>query len=298
MKKKIITPTLFIAASLCANTVYAQSNHNPSALATSASSLPAGVKSEVLNQLKISDIHLPQGNKPLVCRKLRFRTVDVKPGSHIDLHSHENRPAMLGVTRGESIVYPYQHSPVTLRLGDSYKEYQNVHYAKNGSATEMLTMTTFDLLDDGSSCNGMVYPQRTPLLNKLKQENNPYYRDAPKEGGLEKSNPVYGHYVYDIKLPRDGARLADRIMRVKKITLPADAVLPEQDFSNRPSYLLVLDGSLNITKSGAKKAIPVQKLGTADLVNTGKTLIKNGSKTEPAHYLIFELWDPKDTNAI
>ncbi|MGR7122200.1 hypothetical protein [Klebsiella aerogenes] len=259
--------------------------------------LPEGVKSEVLNTLKISDIHLPEGNKPLICRSLRFRTVDVKPGSHIDLHSHENRPAMLGVTRGTSIVHPYQHQPVTLHVGDSYKEYANVHYARNGSKTDMLTMTTFDLLDDGTPCNGVTYPQHTPLLDKLKSNHDRYYVDAPKTGGLEKSNPVYSHKVSEIVFSDKNAKLTDRIMRVRKVSLAAGASLPVQDFSNRPTYLLVLDGVLNIERSDKKSTDTVEKLGTVDLINAGNVDIKNGSVSATS-YLVFELWDPKDKDAI
>ncbi|MGR7527146.1 hypothetical protein ACU6ZM_23565 [Klebsiella aerogenes] len=260
--------------------------------------LPEGVKSEVLNTLKISDIHLPEGNKPLICRSLRFRTVDVKPGSHIDLHSHENRPAMLGVTRGTSIVHPYQHQPVTLHVGDSYKEYANVHYARNGSKTDMLTMTTFDLLDDGTPCNGVTYPQHTPLLDKLKSNHDRYYVDAPKTGGLEKSNPVYSHKVSEIVFSDKNAKLTDRIMRVRKVSLAAGASLPVQDFSNRPTYLLVLDGVLNIERSDKKSTDTVEKLGTVDLINAGNVDIKNGSVSAATSYLVFELWDPKDKDAI
>ncbi|HCR1139873.1 TPA: hypothetical protein OMU28_002084 [Klebsiella aerogenes] len=261
-------------------------------------SLPDGVKSEVLNTLKIADIHLPEGNKPLTCRSLRFRTVDVKPGSYIDLHSHENRPAMLGVSRGTSIVHPYQHQPVTLHIGDSYKEYRNVHYARNGSESDMLTMTTFDLLDDGSPCNGVTYPQHTPLLDKLRSEHNKFYVDAPKTGGLEKSNPVYSHKVSEIVSSDKNTRLTDRVMRVRKVSLAAGVSLPVQNFSNRPTYLLVLDGALEVMGSNSKNVATVEKLGTVDLINAGNVDIKNDSETAAANYLVFELWDPKDSDAI
>ncbi len=291
MRTKIAVLAFIITSSLVVNICQAETM-------AAQVKLPDGVKSEVLNTLKISDIHLPEGNKPLTCRALRFRTVDVKPGSHIDLHSHENRPAMLGVTRGTSIVHPYQHQPVTLHVGDSYKEYANVHYARNGSETDMLTMTTFDLLDDGSPCNGVTYPQNTPLLDKLKAGHDKFYVDAPKKGGLEKSNPVYSHNVNDIQFSDKSDKLTDRVMRVRKVTLPAGTALPEQDFSNRPTYLLVLDGTLDVEKSGNQDAPQVGKLGTADLVNAGNVTIKNDSATEEADYLVFEIWDPKDTDAI
>lgn len=293
MKKKLIAFTLVISFSLSVglNQAAAESSH-------SAIELPQGVKSEILNTLKISDIHLPEGNKPLTCRVLRFRTVDVEPGSHIDIHSHENRPAMLGVTRGTSIVHPYQHQPVTLHIGDSYKEYANVHYAWNASTTEMLTMTTFDLLDDGSPCNGVKYPQHTPMLDKLKAEKDKFYVDAPKSGGKEKSNPVYSHNIFDIHFSNKTDRFTDRVMRVRKVTLSPGKALPEQNFSNRPAYLLVLDGALDIIRDGNDAAAPIGKLGTADLVNAEKVAIKNDSKSVTVSYLVFELWDPHDVAEI
>ena len=293
MNKKITGLVFIIASSIAVSVCHAEVIAK-----TMQASLPEGVTSEVLNMLKISDIHLPEGNKPLTCRSLRFRTVDVKPGSHIDLHSHENRPAMLGVTRGTSIVYPYQHQPVTLHVGDSYKEYANVHYARNGSETDMLTMTTFDLLDDGTACNGVTYPQNTPILDKLKAEHDKFYVDAPKTGGLEKSNPLYSHNVSDIQFSDESVKLMDRVMRVRKITLAAGVTLPTQDFSNRPTYLLVLDGGVDIEKEGNKKVTAIASLGTADLVNAGKVIIKNHSTTVKTDYLVFEIWDPKDTSAI
>lgn len=291
MKPKIATLAFIMTSSFAYNICQAET-------VNTKSTVPDGVKSEILNTLKISDINIPEGNKPLTCRELRFRTVDVKPGSHIDLHSHENRPAMLGVTRGTSIVYPYQHQPVTLHIGDSYKEYANLHYARNGSKTEMLTMTTFDLLDDGSPCNGVTYPQNTPLLDKLKKEHDPFYVNAPKKGGLEKSNPVYSHNVRDLQFSEKIDTLKDRVMRVRKVTLSAGAELPVQDFSNRPAYILVLDGVLSVEKNGNESAISIGKLGTADLVNIGQVTIKNESRIEKTDYLIFEIWDPKDVNAI
>lgn len=205
---------------------------------------------------------------------------------------------MLGVTRGTSIVHPYQHQPVTLHVGDSYKEYANVHYARNGSKTDMLTMTTFDLLDDGTPCNGVTYPQHTPLLDKLKSNHDRYYVDAPKTGGLEKSNPVYSHKVSEIVFSDKNAKLTDRIMRVRKVSLAAGASLPVQDFSNRPTYLLVLDGVLNIERSDKKSTDTVEKLGTVDLINAGNVDIKNGLVSAATSYLVFELWDPKDKDAI
>jgi len=285
-------------AVMVASSFFISTTHAESMPTTIQPMLPDGIKSEVLNTLKISDIHLPDGNKPLTCRKLRFRTVDVKPGSFINLHSHENRPAMLGVTKGTAIVHPYQHKPVTLHIGDSYKEYANVHYARNGSKTEMLTMTTFDLLDDGTPCKGVTYPQNTPLLKKLKADQDSFYVSAPKAGGLEKSNPVYKHNVSDIQFSNSSDKLTDRVMRVRKVTLSAGTSVPEQDFSNRPTYLLVLDGSLIVDKSGEKDTTPLGKLETADLVNTGKVTIKNNSTTAVTDYLVFELWDPKDIGAI
>ncbi|MFI3014221.1 cupin domain-containing protein [Klebsiella aerogenes] len=293
MKKQFMAIGVIVASSCVAGFSQADTTDGGG-----GSKLPAGVKSEVLNSLKIADIHLPTDNKPLTCRSLRFRTVDVQPGSHIDLHSHENRPAMLGVLRGSATVYPYQHKPVTLHIGDSYKEYANVHYAINDSATDMLTMTTFDLLDDGSSCNGVTYPQNTPLLDKLKAEHVKYYVDAPKNGGMEKSTPVYSHKVYDIRLPKQGAGLTDRIMRVRKVSLAKGIALPQQDFSNRPTYLLVLDGSLDVMTPEHKELAPVGKSGTVDLVNVNEVTIRNHSATTPASYLVFELWDPKDAGTI
>lgn len=285
--------SIVLSLSVAANISYAADSVSP---ITMTQSTPRGVKTELLEQLKISDIHLPAGNKPLECRTLRYRTVDVKPGSYIRLHSHENRPALLGVIAGTSVIYPYGHDPITVKVGGVYKEYKNIHYARNGSQSERLTMTTFDLLDDGSPCKGITYPQNTPLLDRLEKAKDPFVVSAPTDGSGEKTNPIYKHKISDMHFPAGSASFGDRVLRIRKVTLSPAVTLPHQDYSNRPAYLMVLDGDLGIAMDGDTQVL--KQASTADLVNRPDVLISNHSTTRPASYLVMELWDPSDTNPL
>lgn len=293
MKKNTKLLAMMFTSPFIISTVYAVSSTTSSIVKTV---MPLGVTSQVLNQLNISDIHIPDGNKPLKCRSLRYRTVDVKPGSDIGLHNHENSPALLGVIHGTSISYPYGHDPVTVKVGETYKEYKNVHYAKNGSKTEGLTMTTFDLMDDGTLCNGVTYPQNSPRLDRLTKTNDPIVNGAPKDSDGEKSNPIYKHKISDISFSTGSASLNARVLSIRKVTLSPGVALPHQDYTNRPAYLMVLNGKLIIATNGHKQRL--RKLAMADLVNKRDALIGNYTPTKPVTYLIMEIWDSTDANTL
>lgn len=257
------------------------------------------VSSELVGDLKISDIVILDGNKPLECRSLRLRRLDVFPGADVGIHSHENRPALLSVAQGAAEMHAYQSEPVKVPYGEAYKEYNNiVHYALNLGKTDTLSIITFDLLDDGATCDNKSYPQHTPLFDKMKASQDPFFVNAPKfSTKAEVSYPIYSTSVQEIKFPQGKASLSERHLRVKRITMEAGATTGVQDYTNRPTYIMGLEGSIEVKNTATNSSETIHPLGTANLVNAGKMEIKN-TTGEKAVYFEMELWDPADTNAL
>lgn len=257
------------------------------------------ITSVTVGDLKISDIVVLEGNKPLDCRNLRLRRLDVFPGADVGIHSHENRPALLSVARGKGAeMHAYKHEPIEVPYGASYKEYNNiVHYALNLDKSDTLSIITFDLLDDGASCGSMTYPQYTPLFDQMKSSNDPFYINAPKfSTKAEVSYPIYSSPIQDIKFPEGTASLQDRHLRVRRVTMEVGATTGMQDYANRPTYIMGLEGSIEVHSTTANNSETIRPLGTANLVNTDKVEIKN-TTNQKAVYFVMELWDPADENA-
>lgn len=256
------------------------------------------ITSITVGDLKLSDIHILEGNKPLDCRNLRLRRLDVFPGADVGIHSHENRPALLSVARGEGAeMHAYQHEPVVVPFGESYREFNKiVHYAINLGKTDTLSIITFDLLDDGDTCSNQTYPQHIPLFDKMKASNDPFYANAPKfSTKAEVSYPIYSTPIRDIKFPEGTASLQDRHLRVRRVTMEAGATTGMQDYANHPTYVMGLEGIIEVHGATANGSETIHPLGTANLVNTAKAEIKN-TGGQKAVYFVMELWDPADQN--
>jgi hypothetical protein len=80
------------------------------------------------------------------------------------------------------------------------------------------------------------------------------------------------------------------------VKLAPGVALPHKDYTNRPTYLIVLDGKLNIATNNHKQAL--EKSPPVDLVNNKDASINIDSSTHSAKYLIMEIWDPADVNAL
>jgi len=257
---------------------------------------PPPVTNETLVELKIPEIKLPEGNKPLDCRFFRLRILDVGAGKKVGIHSHENRPGALSVAGGKGMtVYAYNYPPVVVPYGGSYKSYNDiVHYATNSSETEILSIMTSDFLDDGSPCDGKTYPQHTPIADRIKAENDPFYAGAPQ---ASEDNDVNHEYfrtqLKDLKLPDGKAALKDRSLRIRKVTLNEGASTGTQDYSNRPTYIMNLKGSAEVKDEKAGTAKTLQAKEAANLIHAGQVEIKN-TGTGEAIYFVIELWDPND----
>jgi quercetin dioxygenase-like cupin family protein len=124
----------------------------PYAHQVNAPTSSADETSTELNHIQIADIVLPEGAKPLLQRKMRLRQLDVTPGGVVPIHSHENRPAILYILKGSMHEYNSRfENPRFFKEGDTLAEFNHVtHWAKNASDTEILSILTFDLLDDGT----------------------------------------------------------------------------------------------------------------------------------------------------
>ncbi len=259
-----------------------------------------GIDNQLLVELKLPDIKLPHGNKPLECRLFRIRILDIKPGKEVGVHSHENRPGALSIAGGTGMkVYAYNYDPVDVMLGGSYKAYNDiVHYAANLSETKPLSIMTTDLLDDGSECNGKKYPQYTPILDGLKTEKNPFFATAPQTAEENETNHEYFRTpVSDIKIPEGKTPLAQRSLRVRKVTLEPGASIDQQDYANRPSYIMNLEGVTEVNVQDSGEIVRLKPKEAVSLINVGQVLIQNpGDK--PASYFVIELWDPKDEGLI
>ncbi len=107
-------------------------------------------RSTELSAIRIPEIVVPEYGKPLLERRMRLRQLDVIPGGVVGVHSHENRPAILFILKGSVTFYENnREEPLVLNEGEAIAEFNDLkHYAVNNSATEVLQILTFDLLDD------------------------------------------------------------------------------------------------------------------------------------------------------
>lgn len=257
---------------------------------------PPSIKNETLVELKIPEIKFLEGNKPLDCRLFRLRILDLGPGKKVGIHSHENRPGALSIAGGKGMtVYAYNHPSVEVPYGGSYKGYNDiVHYATNSSETEVLSIMTSDFLDDGSPCEGKTYAQHTPIGDRIKAENDPFYANAPQTAEEDEVNHEYFRtHLRELKLPEGKAPLQDRSLRIRKVTLGEGATTGTQDYANRPTYIMNLQGTAEVKDEKAGTAKTLKAKEAATLTHAGPVEIKNAGSGE-ATYFVIELWDPND----
>ncbi|QDH78541.1 hypothetical protein FKX85_05645 [Echinicola soli] len=285
MKKILLTASIAIC------TMFAYGQKSPSKYGKSQ------ITTKVVGEIKISDVKLPEGNKPLELRSLRMRKLDVFPAGIVGIHSHENRPAILGIIQGKGLgVRSYKEPMEEAAFSEATLEYNSfIHYAYNLSKTDTLRIITFDLLDDGSKQNNQIYPQHMPLFEKLKADEDPFYVFAPKLFDHEISTQLHSTNIQDIKFPKGKATFLERHLRIRRVTMPAGATTGVQNYSNLPSYIIVLKGTVEVKNTGSNTSETIASLESRSLINTGKIEVKNSSGQE-AIYFVTELWDPADKN--
>lgn len=114
---------------------------NPLADAPSA---PVGV-----TDTEISSIDLAKENVKLSQRRLRLRHMTIAPGGIVPLHSHEDRPALIMVNKGEI----YENSskcsvPILHKAGETAREFLGTKHWWKNSSSQMVDLTIADIVND------------------------------------------------------------------------------------------------------------------------------------------------------
>jgi quercetin dioxygenase-like cupin family protein len=114
---------------------------NPLANAPTA---PVGVVDTTL-----ASIDLSQENVRLNERRLRLRHMTIAPGGIVPLHSHEDRPALIMVNKGEI----YENSskcavPILHKAGEISREFLGTRHWWKNSGSETVDLTIADIVND------------------------------------------------------------------------------------------------------------------------------------------------------
>jgi quercetin dioxygenase-like cupin family protein len=109
-----------------------------------AATAPVGVV-----DTELASIDLANENVKLDQRRLRMRHMTIAPGGVVPFHSHEDRPALIMVNRGEI----YEHSskcavPILHKAGEISREFLGTkHWWKNSGKTPV-DLTIADIVND------------------------------------------------------------------------------------------------------------------------------------------------------
>ncbi|RYV04184.1 hypothetical protein SOPP22_00105 [Shewanella sp. OPT22] len=82
-------------------------------------------------------------------RRLRLRNIIFQPGGYVPLHSHDDRPAIARVTKGQLVEYQLNCTqPIIHKVGDIILEKKGVtHWVANRSEKPAV-LTVSDIVDD------------------------------------------------------------------------------------------------------------------------------------------------------
>ncbi len=109
-----------------------------------APSAPVGIV-----DTELASIDLSKENVKLDQRRLRLRHMTIAPGGMVPLHSHEDRPALIMVNRGE--IYENNSKcavPILHKAGETAREFLGTrHWWKNSSA-QAVDLTIADIVND------------------------------------------------------------------------------------------------------------------------------------------------------
>ena len=109
-----------------------------------APTAPVGVVDTTL-----ASIDLSQENVRLNERRLRLRHMTIAPGGIVPLHSHEDRPALIMVNKGEI----YENSskcavPILHKAGEISREFLGTRHWWKNSGSETVDLTIADIVND------------------------------------------------------------------------------------------------------------------------------------------------------
>ena len=115
-----------------------------------ANDLPGAATAPVgVTDTELASIDLAKENVKLDQRRLRLRHMTIMPGGIVPLHSHEDRPALIMVNRGEI----YEHSskcavPILHKAGDVAREFMGTRHWWKNTGSEMVDLTIGDIVND------------------------------------------------------------------------------------------------------------------------------------------------------
>jgi quercetin dioxygenase-like cupin family protein len=109
-----------------------------------APSAPVGV-----TDTELASIDLSKENVKLDQRRLRLRHMTIAPGGIVPLHSHEDRPALIMVNRGEI----YENSskcavPILHKAGEVARESLGTRHWWKNSGSQPVELTIADIVND------------------------------------------------------------------------------------------------------------------------------------------------------
>jgi quercetin dioxygenase-like cupin family protein len=109
-----------------------------------APSAPVGV-----TDTELASIDLSKENVKLDQRRLRLRHMTIAPGGIVPLHSHEDRPALIMVNRGEI----YENSskcavPILHKAGEVARESLGTRHWWKNSGSQPVDLTIGDIVND------------------------------------------------------------------------------------------------------------------------------------------------------
>jgi quercetin dioxygenase-like cupin family protein len=96
----------------------------------------------------LGEVDLSKLDLPVNSWSLRFRRVDVGVGGVVPWHSHERRPAVLHILKGEITEYSTAETgPVIRRAGDTIPEFGPVSHWWRNTGTEPVIILAADVAE-------------------------------------------------------------------------------------------------------------------------------------------------------
>jgi quercetin dioxygenase-like cupin family protein len=140
---RLISASLFALAGL-AQAGQCPADKTMSNTLANAPTMPVGVA-----DTEVASIDLAKENVKLDQRRLRFRHMVILPGGVVPLHSHEDRPALIMVTKGEIFENSSKCAvPILHKAGDVAREFLGTQHWWKNSGTAAVELTIADIVND------------------------------------------------------------------------------------------------------------------------------------------------------
>ncbi len=110
----------------------------------------SGVRTEVLSQFSLETEKIK-----LIGRKFRIRNIIIKPGGHVLLHSHDDRPALAMITQGEVIEHVNNClEPVFFKTGEIIQERKGITHWVENHTDNIAILTVSDIFNESGNSQG------------------------------------------------------------------------------------------------------------------------------------------------